>query len=374
MKKKRLNIKKVSLATPTYTGTRSSDSIGMQLFQYDASQCIEDKKYNIQNFKKFKQDEEQYWLNVDGIHDVELVTTICNKMNIHALAIQDIVDVNQRTKFQDYDNYWFFSIRSIVPTSEPTLTSLKEKSQDTNQGTAKEGTSYGLQRELMSFILGPNFLISFQEKKGDYFEHIRERLRKGVGITRERTTDYLLYLLLESILDNYIKTVDHIDGSIEELGFLGYDKDPSPEIIKALERSKRQISIIKKTILTIKDFLSRTERNSGGFIKDSHLKYYLDLKDMCLSLIDDCDSVLAKIESSTNLFFSIQGDRMNQVMKTLTVVSTIFIPLTFIAGIYGMNFMYMPELTWRWGYFGAWGVMIVIFAGMLHFFKKKKWF
>jgi len=225
----------------------------------------------------------------------------------------------------------------------------------------------------MSFILGQNFLISFQEKKGDYFEHIRERLRENIGIIRGRSTDYLLYLILESILDNYVKTVDRIDDNVDKLCFFDYNADPSPEIIKSIEQYKRQISFIKKTILTIKDFLFKTERGESSFIEEKHLKYYFDLKDMCMSLIDDCDGLVAKMESSINLFFSIQGDRMNKVMKTLTVVATIFIPLTFVAGVYGMNFINMPELSWKYGYFAVWGVMLVIFLGMIIYFKRKKW-
>ena len=351
MKKKRLNRKKVNILNPVYTGNLLTDKVGIQLFKYNDGGCLEDKNYDPKKFKGFNTDNFQYWLNIDGIHDVDLVKDLCTKMNIHSLAIQDILDVNQRTKFQDYDDYWFFSIKSITPSEKDEI-----------------------EKEQMSFVLGQNFLISFQEKKGDYFEHIRERLRQNIGIVRSRSTDYLLYLLLESILDNYVKTVDQIDDKIEKLGFFDYDQDPSPEIIKSIERYKRQVNIIKKTILTIKDFLYKTDRGNSGFIKEEHLKYYLDLRDMCMSLIDDCDSLSEKMQSDINLFFSVQGDRMNRVMKTLTVVATIFIPLTFIAGVYGMNFINMPELGWKYGYFIAWVLMAAIFILMILYFKKKKWY
>jgi len=350
MKKVRLNRKKVNVSNPVYTGNILNEKVGIQLFKYNNSVCIEDKKYEHDRFHGFKNDDYNYWLNINGIHDVDLVKEICSKMSIHTLAIQDILDVNQRTKFQDYEDYWFFSVKSIYPS---------------------EGDK--IEREQMSFILGQNFFVSFQEKKGDYFEHIRERLRKNIGIIRERSTDYLLYLILESILDNYVKTVDRIEDNVEKITFFDYNDDPSPEIIKSIELYKRQINLIKKTISTIKDFLVRTERGDSSFIEQKHLKYYLDLKDMCMSLIDDCDGLMAKLESSINLFFSIQGDRMNKVMKTLTVVATIFIPLTFIAGVYGMNFTNMPELGWKYGYFFVWGIMIIIFFGMIIYFKRKKW-
>jgi len=350
MKRVRLNRKKVNVLTPVYTGNILTEKVGVQLFKYNATTCVEDKAYDSKKFNGFKKDNDQYWLNINGIHDIDLVKEICTKMNVHTLAIQDILDVNQRTKFQDYEDYWFFSIKSIILADDDTI-----------------------EREQMSFILGRNFLISFQEKKGDYFEHIRERLRKNIGVTRGRSTDYLLYLIVESILDNYVKTVDRIDDNVDKLSFFDYNKDPSPEIIKSIELYKRQINFIKKPILTIKDFLTKTERGDSSFIEQKHLKYYFDLKDMCMSLIDDCDSLAAKLESSINLFFSIQGDRMNKVMKTLTVVATIFIPLTFVAGVYGMNFLNMPELSWKYGYLAVWGVMVAIFLGMVIYFRIKKW-
>lgn len=351
MRKVRLNRKIVNPSIPIYTGEVSEQTIGMQLFRYNKDKCSEDKAYTLTKFKGITSDEYQYWLNVDGIHNPEFIKTICKKINIHDLAIQDILDIGQRTKFQDYENYWFFSIKSIVPSADTQL-----------------------EQEQLSFVLGPNFLLSFQERKADYFEHIRERLRKDMGIIRSRTADYLLYLLLEAILDNYFKTVDSIEDRMEKLRMLDLESDPSPKIIKTIELYKRELNIIKKTISAIRDFVAKIERDHSGFIKEEHLKYYFELKDLCFTLIDDCDTLSARLESSINLFFSIQGSRMNQVMKTLTVVSTIFIPLTFVAGVYGMNFANMPELSWKWGYASVWALMIIILIGMIIYFKRKKWY
>lgn len=351
MQKIRLSRKRINPSIPIYTGEVSEQAIGMQLFKYNKDKCSEDNTYKLTKFKGINADEYQYWLNVDGIHDLELIKTICKRMNIHDLAIQDILDIDQRTKFQDYENYWFFSVKSIVPS-------------DNDQ----------LEQEQLSFVLGPNFLLSFQEKKADYFEHIRERLRKDMGIIRSRSADYLLYLLLESILDNYFKTVDSIEDKMVKLRMLDLDSDPSPKIIKTIELYKRELNVIKKTISAIRDFVVKIERDHSGFIKEAHLKYYFELKDLCFTLIDDCDTLSVRLESSINLFFSIQGSRMNQVMKTLTVVSTIFIPLTFVAGVYGMNFANMPELSWKWGYVSVWILMLTILIAMIIYFKRKKWY
>jgi len=349
--RKILNRKKTNPSVPIFTGVKYTETLSLQLFKYNQEECIEDPDYIQKEFNGFQQNEYQYWLNVYGIHDVEKIKNICSKLGVHDLAIQDILDVNQRPKFQEFEKHWFFTLKSIIPTNN----SLLEQQQ-------------------LSFILGSNFLVSFQEKKADYFDHIRQRLRNKAGIIRERGSDYLLFLLLESIMDNYFKTVNDIDGKIEKLGLVDTETDPSPFTLKTIELYKRQIHQIKKTIIPIKEFVTKIEREKFGFIHEKHIKYFYELRDLCLSLIDDCEYIEVRLESSINLFFSVQGHRMNQVMKILTIVATIFIPLTFIAGVYGMNFSNMPELNWEWGYFGAWFIMIIVFIVMIIYFKRKNWF
>lgn len=351
MKQKTLNRKKLNPHEWVYTGTKTEEESQAQLFQYNADVCREKTNYDISSFKGFEKDEFNYWLNLHGIHDTEKVKQLSKKLNIHNLSIQDILDVNQRPKFQEYESYWFFSIKSILP---------------------KIGS--GIEEEQLSFILGHNFLVSFQEHKADYFDHIRYRLKNKLGLSRERSTDFLLFLLLESILDNYFKTVSKIENESEKFSLADLDTDPSPESLKLMELQKRQIHHIKKTIIPIKEFVGKIEREEQSFVQQKHMKYYYELKDLCLALIDDCDHIELRLESNSNMFFSIQGHRMNQIMKTLTVVASVFIPLTFIAGIYGMNFNYIPELQWQYGYFAAWAFMIFIFAMMMIYFKRKKWF
>jgi magnesium transporter len=180
--------------------------------------------------------------------------------------------------------------------------------------------------------------------------------------------------MLESILDNYFKTLNKLDEEIGRFNFTNTKKEPSPNVLEIIENHKNFVHFIKKSILPIKEFSQIVERGECQYIEQKQIKYFLEIKDLCLTLIDSSDMILASLESATNLFFSLQGHRMNQVMKTLTIVATIFIPLTFIAGIYGMNFKNMPELEWKYGYFGVWMIIILIFLGMLIFLRKKKWF
>lgn len=346
-----LNSQKKNPLKTTFAGIKNVGKLSSQAFSYDFSECIEISDFSISEFEDFRGNGKNNWINIDGIHEKEKIKAFCAKLNIHDLAIQNILDVNHIPKFQEFEDYYFFTLKSIVPVN-----------------------GSNLQQEQLSFILGKNYLISFQEQKADYFELVRENIRKKIGKVRERGSDYLLYLLLDSILDNYFKTLDDIDNKIDESIVVDIDRDPSPEIIYSAEYFKRQINQIKKTILPIKEFVTKMEREQIDFVDKKQLKYFYELQDQCIMLMDECDQIVARLESNINLFFSVQGHRMNQIMKTLTVIATIFIPLTFITGVYGMNFINMPELQWKWGYFTAWSLMIIIFILMVIYFKRKKWY
>ncbi len=346
-----LNRKKLNPAIALYTGKGQQENISIQLFDYNAESYTEDVEYDYKSVKEFAKDHQSHWLNIHGIHEPEIIQFICNQLGIHQLALQDILDINQRPKFQQYDDYWFFSLKSILPS-------------DNNH----------VNLEQISFILGTNFLVSFQEKKADHFDHIRERIRQDIGIVRQRGTDYLLYLLLESILDNYFKTIAKIEEKVNDIAITSKKVDLSPDLLEYIESFKRQIYQIKRTVTPIKDFVAMIEREEFLMIEPKHVKYYFEIKDLCLTLIDECEQINIRLESNINLFFSVQGDRMNQVMKTLTIVATFFIPLTFVAGIYGMNFTNMPELGWKYGYLSVWILMIALTIVMIIYFRRKRWF
>ncbi len=345
-----LNRKKEDPGKFIFTGDSTINKIDIQLFKYRKEECDENKNISPDNIKAFEKNGDNYWLNIYGLNETETIASICHKLGIHSLVIQDILDVNQRPKFQEYENLSFLTLKSIVPSEYEVIT------------------------EQISFVFGANFLISFQEREVDYFEHIRVRLREDKGIVRERGADYLLYTMLESILDNYFKTLNKMDEEIGKFNFANTKVEPPPSALEIIENHKKFVHFIKKAILPIKEFTQIVERNECQYIEERHLKYFLEIKDLCLTLIDNSDMILSSLESETNLFFSVQGHRMNQVMKTLTIVATIFIPLTFVAGIYGMNFTNMPELEWKYGYFGIWAIIILIFLGMVIYFKRKRWF
>lgn len=345
-----LNRKKKDPAKFSFTGSSVDQEIDIQLFKYSKESFKEVKNISLNDLRSFDSDTHVYWLNIYGLSNAEAIVQICKKYGVHDLVIQDILDVNQRPKFQEFEKFSFLTIKSIVPQSEEVVT------------------------EQISFVYGSNFLISFQEKKADHFEHIRERLREGIGLLRERGSDYLLYALLEAILDNYFNVTDQIDREVEEFSFSGLGKNIPPTVLEVIENQKKMVHFIKKSIMPIRDFALGLEQGQNSYVQERHLKYFFEIKDLCLNLLDTCEFILNTLESNSSLFFSIQGHRMNEVMKTLTIVATIFIPLTFIAGVYGMNFHNMPELSWKYGYLGIWVIMILVFAAMVIYFRKKKWF
>ena len=344
-----LNRKKTDPTSYIFTGKAPKTEFGIQLFSFSSNECIEKKELKPADLHKLSGNGYSNWLNVHGISQTDVVAEICRTQEIHTLAIQDILDVNQRPKYQEYDNFAFLTLKSIVPSDTEMIT------------------------EQISFVIGKGFLLSFQERKADFFEHLRIRLRENKGAVRERTPDYLLYAMLEAILDNYFKTLSKLDEEVEMLNFGRIRERLSPDVLVTIENHKKFVHFIKKSILPIKEFTQLVERGECAFIEARHKKYFLEIKDLCLTLIDSSDMLLASLESATNLFFSVQGHRMNEVMKTLTVVTSIFIPLTFVAGIYGMNFSNMPELHWKYGYFIILSVMLMMVVAMVVYIRKKRW-
>ncbi len=345
-----LNRKKNDPGRFVFTGTRTVDGLDIQLFKYNKDDCKDTYNIPVSEVETFDDNKFNYWLNIHGLSDPDSIASICRKYGIHNLVIQDILDVNQRPKFQEFDDFNFLTLKTTVP------------------------SDFEMTTEQISFVFGNNFLISFQERKADHFDHLRFRLRENKGVLRETGPDVLLYTMLESLLDNYFKTLEIIDDDVEKLNFVNSGSEPSPSVLEDIENNRKFVHFVKKNILPIKEFAVNIEREENKYIENRHIKYFLEIKDLCLTLMDRCDSILSSLESSINLFFSVQGHRMNQVMKTLTIVATVFIPLTFIAGIYGMNFSNMPELQWKYGYPAVWLVIIIALFIMIVYFKRKKWF
>lgn len=344
--------KKINPEQYEYVGEIKNQTVEIQSFFYTTTLLEENPDFQLKDFINFPKAQHTSWVNFHGVHEHEKILPLAKQLQLHHLSIQDIFDVKQRPKFQIFPDYILLNINSIF----------------------KEDDALELYSEQISFVLGKAWLASFQEKKNDHFTHLRERIRQDKGIVRERSADYLLYLLLEAILDEYSILIETLFDEINKFQSYNINSSLNHTVFQQIAILKKNNLVLKKSIVPIMEFCEEIEFTTHISIEDSSIKYFKDLKDYCNHLIEDTEEIKSGLESNINLFFSAQNNQMNQIIKILTIVSTIFIPLTFIAGIYGMNFEFMPELAWPYSYLVIWIVFIGVFVGMLVYFKNKKWF
>lgn len=359
---KRIEYRKVRRVQPNYfeyTGDHRTEPVSMQLFVFNEEGYEEYKNVSLERVVKECRDERQSgdvkWLNIHGLHDVELIKNIGELLAIEPMLVGDILNVSRRTRIEEFGDVLFFSVKSVLPEE-------------------KEGE---LKTEQVSFLLKGDVIVSFQEKKSDYFAHIRDRIRTGTGIVRKRKSDYLLYLMLDAIMENFFITTEKYEIQIDHLS-----KDSNvarrTDFITSVEKIKETLYYLKRAVTPLRDALynlkSHKEEEEFETIRKSTLSFFARLHQKCLELLDQADHDLHSVDSAGNFHFSAQSQRMNQIMKTLTIFSVIFMPLTFIVGIYGMNFDNMPELKTENGYYVVLGVMAVIIIVMVVYFKKKEWF
>lgn len=325
------------------------------IYQYNGEELMKEKfdaetfveAFSMQSLPKDK----TTWVNFYIMDDFPVIENFCKNENYNILVFQNIKEKDNRPQFEDFGNYLFFTIRSAVPSS---------------------AGIHRFHQEQLSFILGENYLFSFQSKPSDYFASVRDRLENNKGITREKGVDFLLYRMLDAIIDNYFEVMDINTLTIEDLE-LKMTKTSNTKILSSIELQKRKLMEMRRIVLPMKEISIALESSKSSLFKPETHHYYTDLKNNCISILEEIESNKNALEGLTNLYYAVQGQRMNEIMKVLTIVSTIFIPLTFIVGIYGMNFENMPELKMKNGYYISWGVMILITIGLLFYFKKRGW-
>ncbi|WP_341906890.1 magnesium/cobalt transporter CorA [Fluviicola taffensis] len=326
-----------------------------QLYKYNLDAFSLEKnseEYFAEHFNPFEDMNSTYWLNFHSMKDKESIIKLCDKLCIDKLLQEDLFAETKRTRLEEYSDYVFFSIVSALP---------------------KEGlNNYELTKERVSFIIGDNYLISFQEKPSDHFPTVRERIEYKRGKVRFKGPDFLLFRMLESIIDNYTEVVGEISINIELLDKIVL-RNPKSEVLRKVEWEKRKLLDLRKIVFPMKELMGQLDRVENELIIEDNIHYFRELKDICYSLIDEIESQKQMLDGVANLYYAIQGQRMNEVMKVLTVTSAIFIPLTFIVGVYGMNFENMPELKSHNGYYMIWGVMIFITAALVFVFWKRGW-
>ena len=300
---------------------------------------------------RLKEKEGLLWLQVDGLHDPEIISSIGGIFSLHALTQEDILNTGQRPKMEEFDNYLFL-VGKILSFDE------------------KAGA---VQEKHFCLVLMPNAVLSFHESGANIFASVEARLQKSNGKIRKKNADYLAYSLLDAMVDNYFLVLEKIGSQIEELEE-DILTDPSMDSLEWLHYLKRDLTILRKSVWPLRDVINSMVRSDSALILDDTVKYLMDVYDHTIQIIETLEAFRDVSASLFDIYLSGISNRMNAVMKVLTVIATIFIPLTFIVGVYGMNFHYMPELAWRWGYFATLAFMAVLGIGMALYFKKKDWF
>ncbi|HUT87844.1 MAG TPA: magnesium/cobalt transporter CorA [Candidatus Heimdallarchaeota archaeon] len=340
----------LSPGTIVHVGEVKTERVKISLVDYDESSFQEREASTIKECFPFKDKPTVTWINVDGLHEVEIVEALGKHFDLHPLVMEDIVHTGQRPKLEDYENTLFIVLKML----------RYDEVQDQ------------IDEEQFSLILGTNWVISFQEKEGDVFDPLRDRIRNSKGRIRKMGADYLAYTLVDAIVDNYFILLEKLGDRVEALG----EKlvvHPGPKALQEIHELKREFLFLRKSVWPLREVISGLQRGESALFEEHTLIYLRDVYDHTIQVIDTVETFRDMISGMLDIYLSSVSNRMNEVMKVLTIIATIFIPLTFVAGIYGMNFQFMPELSWSWGYFGTLGVMGLAVVGMIIYFKRKKW-
>jgi len=340
----------LSPGTPVFIGERKQSQVRTDILRYTASAFTELKDAPLAACTPSAAGEGVTWINVFGIHDVTYIAALGDRFGIHPLTQEDIVNTAQRPKTEEFDNYIFVVLKML-----------------TYNDLHKE-----IEIETVSIVLGDGFVISFQEREGDVFSPARERIRTAKGRVRKLGADYLAYVLMDAVVDAYFVALerigDHIEVIEDEIVMA-----PEPGHMQELHRLKREILYLRKSVWPLREEISALLKTDSPFIKEGTRVYLRDVYDHTIRVIDMVETSRDILSSMHDTYLSSVSNRMNEVMKMLTIIATIFIPLTFIVGVYGMNFEHMPELHWKWSYFGVLGFMATLTTGMLVYFRKKGW-
>jgi magnesium transporter len=340
-----------SPGTLVHIGEKKSEETRITLIDYDEENLQERGLVTIEEAFPLKDLPSVTWINIDGLHDVEIIEQTGVHFNIHPLVLEDILNTGQRPKAEEFEDAIFVVLKML----------------DYDKKDQK------ILSEQFSLFLGTNYLITFQEVQGDVFNTVRERIRRPKTRIRKFGSDYLAYALVDAIVDHYFIILEAFGDKIEDLE-TELLENPVHDTLETIHSLKREMIYMRKHIWPIREIVNALVKSESSLIREQTHVYLRDVYDHTIQVIDTIESYRDILGGMLDIYLSTLSNRMNEVMKVLTIIATIFIPITFIAGIYGMNFKFMPELEWRWGYFIVWGVIVLIVGLMVGYFKKKQWF
>lgn len=348
--KKRTKKPGLSPGTLIHVGEKSIGAVSISLIDYDAHKLVEKKDATLKECLISLNSPSLTWINISGIHDSRTIETIGRHFGLHPLLLEDIMSSGQQSKLDNYKDTIYIVVRQLI---------YNNKKQD-------------VEDEQVSIILGKNFVISFLESHNNVFAPIYERLQNPKGRMRQRGSDYLCYALVDCLVDNYFLILEKVDDKLESLeGELFHNS--TADTLKKMHHVKRELILLRKAVWPMREVISSFRRIDSPLIQDSTKLYIQDIYDHTIQAIDTIESLRDITSGMLDIYLSNLSQRMNEIMKVLTIVATIFVPLTFIASLYGMNFKHIPELDWEWGYYATLATMITIFFAMLYYFKRKQW-
>jgi magnesium transporter len=348
--KRQLKKAGASPGTLVHIGDQKVDETRITLIDYDEAHLQERVLDSIEEALPLKDLPTVTWINIDGLHEIDTVEKVGRQFNIHPLVLEDILNTGQRPKTEEFEDLIF-----VV---------LKMLHYNENSGQ--------ISSEQFSLVLGSNFLITFQEIQGDVFRTVRERIRKSKTRIRKAGCDYLAYALIDAIVDHYFVILEALGDKIEDIETQLLD-NPTRDTLEIIHEMKREMIYLRKQVWPIREIINGLVKSESSLIQEQLHVYFRDVYDHTIQIIDTIESYRDILTGMLDIYLSTLSNRMNEVMKVLTIIATIFIPITFLAGVYGMNFKFMPELEWRGGYFMVWGIVIVVVGIMIGFFKKKQW-
>lgn len=334
-----------------HIGEKKTSAMKVSVLDYDEQTCSEATLTDLDQCISLRGKPSVTWVDIEGVHDIQALEKIGLCFGLHPLVMEDILNTDQRPKIEDYGDYLYIVLRML----------------------SREKETGEIMSEQVSLILGENFVLSIQEgAKGDVFEPVRNRIRNGKGQIRRLGADYLAYSLIDAVVDNYFIILETIGERIELLEET-LISDPGPETLRLIHNLKREMIYLRKSVWPLREVVSGMQRRDSTLIREGTGYYLRDVYDHTIQVIDTIETFRDMLSGMLDIYLSSISNRTNAVMKVLTVIATIFIPLTWIVGIYGMNFKHMPELEWQYGYLLAWLAMIAISVGMVVYFKIRKW-
>ncbi|MFB6097512.1 MAG: magnesium/cobalt transporter CorA [Salinibacter sp.] len=334
-----------------FVGEERTDPVEFRVLEYGPDHLVETTEESVEEVFGYRDTEPVTWINVAGVHDESVIQTIGDYFRVHPLVQEDIVHTGQRPKLEPFDDYLYLVVKMLYF--------------DEEQGGS-------LRAEQVSFLVGEQNLISFQEDPGDVFEPVRKRIRNGRGHVRSRGPDYLAYALLDVIVDHYFVVLETLGTRTEDLEDEIMGEVPSA-IDDEIHELRRDLTFVRRMTWPMRELLHQLERLDSPLWGEDNQPYVRDTYDHVVQVLDLVEALRDTASGLHDLHMTTISNRMNEIMKVLTIIGTIFIPLTFIAGIYGMNFEYMPELGWTWAYPAVWGVMIALAGALLLYFRRREW-